>query len=195
MSIAITRIALPTRTDRRERHTTRHRLEQIDTLSARLAELHAIEALLEQAVQVVSSGWVQGAWFCVEAGDGQRAVTAYDLRMADDHPVIGACLVGGVVQGAGGPATARSQLVQRTMDVLWHTLREEPGHPVRWCPGPRVRQLMLLELTRWNDDPSRSQDEVIDLLRAARHTAAVERERCLADRAMLVGSGASSSPS
>ena len=103
--------------------------------------------------------------------------------------------MGGVVEGAGGPATARSQLVQRTVDVLWHTLREESDHPVRWCPGPRVRQLMLLELTRWNDDPRRSKDEVIDLLRAAGHTAAVERERCLAERATLVGSGVLPSPS
>lgn len=188
MSIVITRIVPPPRLSRRERHEERRRLQQLDALSARLAELPAIVALIERAVQVVGAGWVQGAWFSVETLAGQRAVAAYDLRLVMDHPVTGACLVGGVVQGAGGPAAARSQLVQRTLDLLWHTLRENPDRPVRWCPGPQVRQVMLRELTRWNDDPRRTQKEVLDLLTAARHTADVQREMCLAQRAVLTGS-------
>ncbi|MDN5765153.1 MAG: hypothetical protein L0H96_03205 [Humibacillus sp.] len=194
MSIVITRAVAPPRLSRRERHAERRRLQRLDTLSARLAELSAIADLLERAVQVVAGGWVQGAWFSVEAPAGQRAVTAHDLRLAIDHPVTGACLVGGVVQGAGGPAAATSQLVQRTLDLLWHTLRENPTQPVRWCPGPQARQVMLRQLTRWNDDPRRRRQEVLDLLVAAQHTAAVQREMCLAQRGALAGSDACSSP-
>ncbi|MEO6999293.1 MAG: hypothetical protein ABI112_14530, partial [Terracoccus sp.] len=193
VSIVITRIVPSAHLSRRQRQEERRRLQQIDTLSARLAELCSIAALLERAVQVVGAGWVQGAWFSVEAPAGQRTVAAYDLRLALDHPVIGACLVGGVVQGAGGPAAARSQLVQRTLDLLWHTLRESPDQPVRWCPGPAVRQGMLREMTRWNDDPRRTQKEVLDLLTAARHTADVQRETCLTQQAVLADSGLCSS--
>ena len=194
MSIVITQVP-PTRHSRRERRGERRRLRQIDSLSARLAELLTIAAVLERAVQVVGAGWVQGAWFAVDTDAGPRAVAVPDRSTARDRPVTGACLVGGIVQGAGGQAAARSQLVQRTLDLVWHTLRENPEQPVRWCPGPRVRQVMLLQLTSWNDHPRRRREEVLDLLLAARHTADQQREMCLAQRAALDASGAPSSQS
>src|SRR5919202_1572201 len=113
------------RPGRRDRRAERRRLKRQDALSGQLAELHAICALLEQAADVVSAGWVQGAWFTVATPRGKRAVTAYGLSMAESSPVTGACLVGAIVQAAGGPATVRSQLVQRTLDVTWHALRED----------------------------------------------------------------------
>ena len=105
-----------------------------------------------------------------------------------DRPVTGACLVGAVVQAAGGPATVRSQLVQRTLDLAWHALREDPDRPVEWCPGPRIRMMRVLELTYWNDAAGRTQDEVVDLLLAARRTADVQREMCRAEQAELAAS-------
>ena len=72
-------------------------------VSAQLAQLHAIRALLEQAAVVAGHGWVQGSWFSVATARGERRVTAYDLHRAVDEPVIGACLVGAVVHAAGGP--------------------------------------------------------------------------------------------
>jgi hypothetical protein len=180
VSTAIAPLDHPTRAGRRERRAERQRLRQSDAASAELAELHAIRALLEQSVEVVNAGWVQGAWFLVATTRGERAVTAYDMRMATDRPVLGACLVGSVVQAAGGPATVRSQLVQRTLDLLWHALREDPGRPVRWCPGPRLRMMRVLELTHWNDAPGRTQGEVVDLLLAARQTADTQRDLCRA---------------
>jgi hypothetical protein len=159
----------------------RRRLRRQDVLSSRLAELHAIRGLLAQAQDVVGSGWVQGAWFAVDTGAGTRTVTAYDVGLAVDRPVVGACLVGAVVQAGGGPAAVRSQLVQRTLDLAWHTLREDPSRPVRWCPGPRMRSLQVLELTHWNDAPGRTREEVLGLLEAARVSADVQRERCLAE--------------
>ncbi len=173
---------------RREQRAERRRLRRLDVLSARLAELHAIRALLEQADVVVNAGWVQGAWFTVASTSGNRVVTAYDLGLAMDRPVTGACLVGAVVQAAGGPTTVRSQLVQRTLDLTWHALRENPARPVRWCPGPRVRIMQVLELTHWNDAPERTQGDVVNLLRAARETADVELHRCRAEQGVLTTS-------
>lgn len=189
MSTVITRVERSARPTLRQRRADRRRLRRLDTLSARLAELRAIEELVGRAVPVVRAGWVQGAWFAVDAPAGRRMVTAFDVGRADEEQVTGACLVGAVVHAAGGPSTVRSQLVQRTLDLTWHTLREPPGHQVRWCPGPGVRLISLLELTRWNDDPRRTRSEVVGLLRAARHTAAVQRQLCLVERDALVGSG------
>jgi hypothetical protein len=174
-----------TRLVRRERRAERRRLKQQDALSAQLAELHAIRDLLERAAEVVGEGWVQGAWFTVATAQGTRAVTAYDLPVLGYRPVTGACLVGSVVEAAGGPATVRSQLVQRTLDLVWHTLREDPERPVRWCPGPRMRMLGLLELTSWNDAPERTQGQVVELLEAGQRTADVQRSLCRAEQATL----------
>lgn len=175
----------------RERRAERRRLKQHDTLSGQLVELHAMRGLLERAAEVVSAGWVQGAWFSVGTTGGKRAVTAYDLPLAVDRPVIGACLVGGVVQAAGGPATVRSQLVQRTFDLVRHTLSHDPDSLVRWCPGPRVRAMGILQLTHWNDAPERTQGEVIDLLLAARRTVDAQRSMCHARRVELDAAPAS----
>jgi len=154
-------------------------------LSSQLAELHAIGLLLEDAAEVVGKGWVQGAWFTVATEDGGQAVTAYDLPMAMNNPVIGACLVGAVVHAAGGPTTVKSQLVQRTLDLVRHTLRENPDRPVQWCPGPRMRLMGVLELTHWNDSPRRTQDDVVGLLRSARQTVDVQTSMTRTEQAEL----------
>lgn len=167
---------------RRDRSGERRRLRHLDALSARLAELHAIDDLLGRAIGVVERGWVQDAWFTVRTPTGQQAVTAYDLRLAVEGTIEGACLVGAVVEGGGGPDHFRSQLVQRSLDLVWHTLREEPDHPVRWCPAPSVRLMHVLEMTYWNDAPNRTRDEVLGLLRGSQRTAAVQAGLCRAER-------------
>ena len=174
-----------TRPGRRERRAERRRLKRQDRLSAQLAELHTMSALLTRAAEVVGAGWVQGAWFTVASSKGPRAVTAYDLPLLTHRAVTGACLVGSVVEAAGGPATVRSQLVQRTLDAVGHTLLEDPARPVQWCPGPRMRMLGVLELTHWNDAPDRTQGQVVELLEASRRTVEVHRERCLFEQAAL----------
>ena len=170
---------------RAELKEQRRRLRRQDRLSAQLAELAAMDALLDRAASVVGAGWVQGAWFTVATSKGPRAVTAYDLPVLGHRPVTGACLVGSVVQAAGGTAEVRSQLVQRTLDALGHTLREDPDRPVQWCPGPRVRMLGVLEMTHWNDAPGRTQQEVIGLLEATRRTVGVQRDRSRAEQSSL----------
>jgi hypothetical protein len=170
---------------RRQRRADRRRLKRQDVLSARLAELSAIRTLLGQATAIVERGWVQRAWFTVSTPDGPRVLHGFDLRQASTRPVTRACLVGAVVQAGGGPAAARSQSVQRALDLTWHTLREDPQRPVRWCPGPYARGMQVLDLTHWNDAPARTRDDVVGLLAAAQETAETQRELCLAERAGL----------
>ena len=157
-------------------------------MSAQLAQLHAIRTLLEQATEIVRGGWVQGAWFAVDMGGRTRAVTAPELRLTADHRVTGACLVGAVVQAGGGPAAVRSQPVQRALDLVWHSLREDAGHPVRWCPGPPARMMHVLDLTHWNDAPDRTRGDVVELLRSSVATADAQRERCRSEQSELAGS-------
>ena len=167
------------RSTRRERRAELRRLGRLDATASRLAELHAMGPLLERAADVVARGWVQAAWFTVAAGGGKRRVTAYELRRAENRPVVGACLVGAVVHAGGGPSAVTSQLVRRSLDLTWHALHGSPGERVQWCPGPDVRMLRVLDLTSWNDAPGRTQDEVVGLLVAARHLTDVERGRYL----------------
>ncbi len=175
---------------RADRRAERRVLERLDALSAQLAELHAIRDLLARAEAIVGAGWVQGAWFTVATTRGERAVTAYDLRLVRDRPVTGACLVGAVVQAGGGPGAVRSQTVQRSLDLTWHTLREDDDRPVAWCRAPQVRTLQVLDLTHWNDAPRRTQGDVVDLLGTAQRVAVTERDRRRAERAELVPSRA-----
>jgi hypothetical protein len=173
------------RLQRRDRRAERRRLRRVDRLSARLAEQHEISAVLDRAAELVERGWLQGAWFAVATARGERRLGAYDVHLAETGTVIGGCLVGAVVHAAGGPATVRSQPVQRTLDLLWHTLRDEPGRRVRWCPGPDVRTMHVLDLTHWNDARGRTRGEVLGLLVAAQRTCEAERHHCRSEIAEL----------
>jgi hypothetical protein len=185
VSTIVSSVDRPTRWGRHQRREERRRLKRQDRVSSQLAELHAVHGLLERAAEVISTGWLQHGWFTVMTAEGPRAVTAHNLGDVVEKPVVGACLVGSVVHGAGGPAAVRTQLVQRTFDLLWHTLREDPDHRVRWCPDPRTRALRVLDLTRWNDSPTRTHGEVVALLHAAQQTATRERDRYRAEQREL----------
>jgi len=187
-SAVLTRTDRLDRPGRRERRAARLRLQRVDRLSAQLAQLQAIRALLEQAAEVVLGGWVQGAWFAVDVGGRTRTVKAPEVRLTADHPVTGACLVGAVVQAGGGPAAVRSQPVQRALDLIWHSLREDAEQPVRWCPGPPIRTLHVLDLTHWNDAPDRTRGDVVGLLRSSMASAEAQRERYRSELAVLADS-------
>ena len=173
---------------RRAQRDERRRRARDAQVAARLAELHHIRILLEDAIAVVGAGWVQRAWFAVPDDQGRRrTVTAHNLHVALDSPVAAACLVGAIVQTGGGPRQVHSQLVQRTLDLTWHALRQSPHQPVRWCPAPAVRAAHVRDLTRWNDDTDRTAGQVTELLRTAVRTAdaqadLVRHQRQPADR-------------
>jgi hypothetical protein len=185
VGILVTRCRPLVRPARADRRAERRRLARCDALSSRLAELHAIRVVLARAAETVSHGWVQGGWFSVDTPTGEVMVTAYDVRLVRDHPVTGACLVGGIVEAAGGPAAARTQLVQRTLDLTWHALRDDSAPPAALVPTPPVRTMRLLDLTRWNDSPGRTRTEAVDLLRAARRLAELHSDACRVERLAL----------
>ena len=160
----------------------RRRLARCDAVAARLAELHAIGDLLSEAAAVVASGWIQNAWFAVATPRGERLLTAHQVRQAYVYPVTGACLAGSIVLAAGGPDQASTQLVQRTLDLTWHAVRDDLEPPNVLCPSPSVRTMRLLDLTRWNDAPGRSQTDVTDLLRSARDLAGLHVTRSHRER-------------
>src|SRR4051812_41214130 len=112
--LAETRV-VPTGRARRERRRLRRALRAQDWVSARLAELFKIDALLEEAVRVVERGWMQHAWFTYVDTSGKRvAVTVCTPRVARklaSQQVTAACLVGAIVEAGGGPSQARGQLV------------------------------------------------------------------------------------
>jgi hypothetical protein len=148
------------RAGRRERR----RLARQDRLTANLAELHHIQTLLAAAADVICSGWVQNGWFTYRDEHAQQhTVGTHELRLLADRPITGACLVGAIVTAGGGPSAAGSQPVQRALDLTWHTLYG--GYePIRWCPAPSVRTSHMCDLTRWNDQPDRTPEEVAALL-------------------------------
>jgi hypothetical protein len=187
MHTVMTRADQLVRPVRRERRAARRRLRRVDALSTQLAQLQAIRTMLEQAIEIVRGGWVQGAWFAVDVGGRTRAVTGPEIGLTTDHPVTGACLVGAVVQAGGGPEAVRSQPVQRALDLVWHSLREDSGRPVRWCPGPPARAIHVLDLTHWNDAPDRTRGDVVELLRSSVATADAQRERCRSEQVVLAG--------
>jgi hypothetical protein len=154
------------------RREEQRRLAEIDRRQAHLAELHGIRSVLAAAGQLIEVGWLQHAWYRYrnEAGR-ERTITAYSPPRADDEVVAGACLVGALIEAGGGLPAARSQLVQRTLDLTWHTLFTDGRDPVRWCPAPPIRAIHLRDLTAWNDRYGRRRSEVAGLLEESAQTA------------------------
>ena len=160
---------------RLDRWSERRRLARHDVLGARLAELHRINELLDEAGEVVGQGWVQHAWFAYRDETGRtRLATATDLHLMSGRPVVGACLVGAVVEAGGGLPSVHTQVVNRALDLTWHTLREEPGTSVRWCPSPAERAVQVRDLTSWNDARGRTADDVASLLGATKGVSLAE---------------------
>ena len=170
--------ALPPPAGPLDRFRQRRRAAEQDRRSARLAELHHLRAIVDEAAAVVEAGWVRDAWVTyVDESDRPRAATTLTVHRADGRPVVAACLVGAVVHAGGGFGAVRTQPVQRALDLVWHALRRSPDEPVRWCPAPEVRGAHVRDLTAWNDDRGRTQAQAAALLRRASRLADLEIAR------------------
>lgn len=169
------------RPSRRDRRRLRRTLRDQDRISAKLAELHRIDALLDEAMQVVEHGWMQHGWFTYIDRSGERRTvigcTPRMNRTLSPDQVVSTCLVGAIVNAGGGPAQARSQLVQRTIDLAWHAAFRGAREPVRWCPSPVERAGHVMDLVRWNDQPRRTSHQAVALLERARDITRTETER------------------
>jgi hypothetical protein len=140
------------------------------------ARCAAARVAIAGAADIVAGGWIQEAWFQVrDETDAVRIVTAGNLELLDRGPVLAACLVGAVVQAAGGRQAARDQVTGDALDLIWHAaFADDRRVGVGFSPPPNVRSLRVIELTRWNDRPGRCIGEVLDLLDAADDHAILE---------------------
>lgn len=173
LSPAVTEAA-PRRLSRHERR----RLAEADRRTAQLAELDRIAGLLSAAGAIVARGWLQCGWYRYAGPDGAlRTATTRPAGRGEQEELAGAWLVGAILQAGGGPGEAHSQLVQRTLDVIWHAAFADPGQPVRWCPPPAERAIRIHELIGWNDRPGRTRAEVVELIETARCAAGAEQVR------------------
>lgn len=163
-----------------DRKRLRRELREQDRISAKLAELHAVDSLLADASHIIERGWLQHGWFSyVDPSGASHTVTTYTRRTertVDLRQVTSTCLVGGIVHAAGGPSQARSQLVQRSIDVTWHAAFRGQHQLVRWCPSPPERAGHVIDLAHWNDHPDRTAGETVALLDRARGLARAEAE-------------------
>jgi hypothetical protein len=137
----------------------------------RVARLEEVRTQLEEARNLVERGWVQDAWFAVRDRQGRlRPIGPFGFGLLRRNDVAGACLVGAVVHATwthrpGVDATAAAP----ALDMLWDSLQEVRGvttaSPV--AASRDVRAARVRDLTRWNDRPGRSRDEVLELLDVA----------------------------
>lgn len=146
-----------------------------DETSARLAELDNLADILNQAADLISEGWLQHSWFAYLDDNGRtKTVTAYNVNEMAGRPVVGACLVGAIVQAGGGLSKVQTQAVQRALDLTWNTLYATAAEPNHWTPAPVVRAQHVRDLTRWNDNPRRTAPQAEALVRRSAATAVTE---------------------
>ncbi len=159
----------------------RRRLARYNRVGEQLAELDQLRRILEDASVLIDAGWVQNGWFSVSDPSGAvRIVDARNAQALRAKPVVGACLVGGIVQAGGGLAAVHSQPVQRALDLTWHTLFRSERESIEFCPAPTLRTAHVRDLTWWNDRPHRTADDVTALLGAAAGAAGAEIARTTA---------------
>ena len=154
------------RTERVEPARTTEEIER-----ERIAALEEIRTQLEAAHALIEKGWVQDAWFAVRDRQGRlRPIGPFGFGLLRRGDVAGACLVGAVVHATwthrpGVDATAAAP----ALDMLWGSLQEIRGvtSPAPAAVSRDVRAARVRDLTRWNDRPGRSRDEVLELLDVA----------------------------
>ena len=155
----------------RERRRRRRELAAQDRRSAALAELATIASMLAAAQDSIRVGWAQNAWYAYRDDRALRVVHGHNLGDLAGHEISASCLVGAIVTAGGGVEAVDTQPVQRALDLTWHTLRDARYHPSAWSPNPDVRLAHLRDLTGWNDNPHRTRDQVLALLRATEQAA------------------------
>lgn len=158
----------------------RRRLARHDRQSAQLAQLHSTRAVLADARTVVAASWIQGGWFAYRDGQGrERLVGPHNLHEIAGQQLTGACLVGAIVHAGGGLPAARTAPVHHALDLAWQALFQVSTTPLGHCPGPALRTARVRDLTKWNDRPSRTTENVTDLLGAADRTVGAQIDRVL----------------
>lgn len=134
-------------------------------------QLERVRVTLELGREAIAAGgWTQGAWFEVGSAVGEtrpvEPADAYGL-LRSRGSVAGACLVGTLLQLAEDPDRPTSVAdVWRCVDELYEAVHERMGHtarPAGLAYPHETRRAHLGMLTRWNDAPGRTREQVLDL--------------------------------
>jgi hypothetical protein len=140
--------------------------------------------VLEDARAMIARGWIQDHWFARRpAQSGRRAQESGTSNGLSD--VAASCLVGAVVyavqlRGSGDPLVKAGPALDYLWDA-WQESRGLGGTGVAGRAAPReLRMVRVRDLTRWNDQPGRTREQVLGLvdLAASRAIMAAVRVRC-----------------
>ncbi len=125
-------------------------------------------AVLTAARGVLQRGWVQNAWYVMQGPDGRRRTLAPTCLVPVAHSeVVQVCVLGAVLHAAW-QQSPRPEHAGPAIDALWCTLYgisdASTGDPVGPVTAPPVRNARARDLSRWNDEPQRTKEEVLRLL-------------------------------
>lgn len=137
-------------------------------------------AVLDAARMVVQRGWVQRRWYVLQAPGGRRrSFGPTSLTRLDHTQVVQACVVGAVLHAAW-QQSSDPEHANPAIDALWQTLRQRGSaiEPVGPVSSPPVRAARVRDLTTWNDQRGRTQEDVVQLLdRAVTRISDAQRAR------------------
>jgi len=125
--------------------------------------------VLEDARAVIAEGgWIQDHWFARRPAPSPAP--ARSARPSDGlGDVPAACLVGAVVYAAQQSGSG-DHLVKAgpALDYLWDAWQESRGLGgtgiAAWAAPRELRMARVRDLTRWNDQPGRTREEVLGLV-------------------------------
>jgi hypothetical protein len=134
------------------------------------AVLERTLALLESARGELTAGWAQGGWWTTPAGGGRQALVRGPADGPSNPHAVGAvCLVGALIRASSrqGKDAEVGRAIDAVYDALWESRGQPaatPGRGPTMVSSPQVRLAKVQWLTRWNDAPGRTTEEVLDIL-------------------------------
>jgi len=156
-------MGLVDRTETRERPARRLLPTRTDAELERLRTLEGARMLLERARALVAAGWVQDTFYVVRDRHGAtRPVSPFGLLLLNRADVVGACLVGAVSHATASVDRRAGRRAQAAaaVDALHAALFGGSAD----TPYPETRAARVRELARWNDEPGRTRQDVLELM-------------------------------
>jgi hypothetical protein len=136
-----------------------------------LQRLDDAREVLDRARALLETGWVQNRWYVLAPRPHGRRSSLLRTAVVAPNEVAAACLVGALALALREHDPRADLLTGRSaaLEAVWEAVREAggvpPGPATGRRPWPREAQLLRIrDLTRWNDRPGRTRDEVLAVL-------------------------------
>jgi hypothetical protein len=128
--------------------------------------------VLNGARAVIEQGWVQNRWFVRRNPELSLREQIFSNKVSRLDDVTAACLVGAVVRSVRQYGSTNDLVTAGpALDLLWDAWQESRGFTGPGVSGraaPReARMARARDLMRWNDQPGRTQADVLRLLDVA----------------------------